>query len=147
MTPTRPSRGDTVMKSEVDAHAARGAPAGLGARAASRARWRHAARLLALGLFFTAGPGEADVPTVADSAACNEEARQGYRSPWISPTSKDETGAAAARQSRGDTGSAPGAREHVTHSADPQLHGMDGEGAKDAAYRAAYRICMRRRGF
>jgi hypothetical protein len=40
-----------------------------------------------------------------------------------------------------------GGAGQVTHSPDLQIHGMDGEGAKDAAYRAAYRVCMRRDGF
>ena len=41
----------------------------------------------------------------------------------------------------------PGVAAHVTQSPDPQIHGMDGEGAKDATYRAAYRVCMRQKGF
>jgi hypothetical protein len=32
-------------------------------------------------------------------------------------------------------------------SADPPIHGMDADGAKNAAYQAAYRSCMRRKGF
>ena len=35
----------------------------------------------------------------------------------------------------------------LVNSSDPQIHGMSGEGAKDAAYQAAYRSCMRRKGF
>jgi hypothetical protein len=35
----------------------------------------------------------------------------------------------------------------VIESSDPQIHGMQGEGAKNAAYQAAYRSCMRRKGF
>ncbi len=35
----------------------------------------------------------------------------------------------------------------VIKSSDPQIHGMDAEGAKDARYQAAYRSCMRRKGF
>jgi len=31
--------------------------------------------------------------------------------------------------------------------ADPQIRGMAPEGAKTAAYQAAYRSCMRRKGF
>ena len=33
------------------------------------------------------------------------------------------------------------------HSPDPQIHGMETEGAKSATYQAAYRSCMRRKGF
>jgi hypothetical protein len=35
----------------------------------------------------------------------------------------------------------------VIESPDPQLHGMEAEGAQNAAYQAAYRSCMRRKGF
>jgi hypothetical protein len=35
----------------------------------------------------------------------------------------------------------------VIESPDPQIHGMDAEGAKNPAYQAAYRSCMRRKGF
>ena len=35
----------------------------------------------------------------------------------------------------------------ATQSPDAQIHGMDAEGAKDPAYRAAYRVCMRKNGF
>jgi hypothetical protein len=35
----------------------------------------------------------------------------------------------------------------IVHSPDPQIHGMEAEGAKDATFQAAYRSCMRRKGF
>jgi hypothetical protein len=35
----------------------------------------------------------------------------------------------------------------VIESPDPQIHGMDAEGAKNPGYQAAYRSCMRRKGF
>jgi len=35
----------------------------------------------------------------------------------------------------------------VIESSDPQSHGRKAEGAKDATYQAAYRSCMRRKGF
>jgi hypothetical protein len=35
----------------------------------------------------------------------------------------------------------------VIESSDPQIHGMKAAGAKDATYQAAYRSCMRRKGF
>jgi len=35
----------------------------------------------------------------------------------------------------------------VIESSDPQIHGMNAEGAKNATYQAAYRSCMRRKGF
>jgi hypothetical protein len=36
---------------------------------------------------------------------------------------------------------------NVIESSDPQIHGMNAEGAKNATYQAAYRTCMRRKGF
>jgi hypothetical protein len=35
----------------------------------------------------------------------------------------------------------------IIQSSDPQIHGMEAEGAKQATYQAAYRSCMRRKGF
>ena len=52
-----------------------------------------------------------------------------------------------ARQARDETAKLPGASGPPTHSADPEIHGMDGAGAQDAVYRAAYCVCMRRHGF
>jgi hypothetical protein len=38
-------------------------------------------------------------------------------------------------------------RGETSRSEDPQLAGIDPEGAKDPAYQAAYRTCMRKSGF
>ena len=95
----------------------------------------------------TSGMVHADVPTAGDIAACNQEAREGVRDRAASPTSKDQAGADAARTAGAQTAEGRGAKTAVTQSSDPQIHGMDGEGAKDAAYRAAYRVCMRQKGF
>jgi hypothetical protein len=98
------------------------------------------AAVLALGV---CGVAQAQVPKTEDIAACNHEAREAIRkgpgSRHASPNTKDESRAAGAR--RGD---APAASPEST---DPQLEGMDAEGAKDAAYQAAYRTCMRKAGF
>jgi hypothetical protein len=120
--------------------------AGGGSRTASR-RTRGAAPLLVAGLCLAFGIAEADVPTIEDIAACNGEAREGFQNRSVSPTSKDEAGADTARRARGSTVTVLDAAGDVTQSADPQIHGMDGEGAKNARYRAAYRVCMRRKGF
>ena len=88
------------------------------------------------GIAGAAGPNDEDI------AACNEAARDEFRSRSIAPISKDEAGADAAR-----TAAPTGGLEHATQSPDPQVHGMDGDGARDAAYRAVYRVCMRKRGF
>ena len=103
--------------------------------------------LLVAGLSGGLGVAYAEVPTAGDIAACNREARERFQSGAASPTSKDEAGADAARKARDETATLPGTSGHPTHSADPQIHGMDGAGAQDAVYRAAYRVCMRRRGF
>ncbi|PYN26930.1 MAG: hypothetical protein DMD76_09020 [Candidatus Rokuibacteriota bacterium] len=89
----------------------------------------------------------ADVPTIADMTACNQEAREESRDRSASPNSKDQVDAEAARRQRAGTAAIPGAAGAVTQSEDPQIHGMDAHGATDAAYRAAYRVCMRKKGF
>jgi hypothetical protein len=93
------------------------------------------------------GTAQADVPTVVDFAACNQEAQERHQTRSSSPNSKDQTGAEAARRAGGGAAVVPGSAGSVAPSPDPQLNGMDGEGAKDATYRAAYRVCMRKRGF
>lgn len=95
--------------------------------------------LLLAGLHGALGIAHADVPGAGDIAACNREAQERVRGRAGPPTSKDEAGADAARKA------VAGPAE--TQSGDAQIHGMEGEGAKDAAYRAAYRVCMRRHGF
>lgn len=80
------------------------------------------------------------VPNAENFAACNAEARDAVKSrsgegAAASPIMKDRQRADEARQ--GETG----------RSGDPQLAGIDPEGAKDPAYQAAYRTCMRKSGF
>jgi hypothetical protein len=78
------------------------------------------------------------LPIRADFASCNAEAVDGVSARSSSapvPNTKDNERAAAIR--RGDAPS----------SADAQLNGIDLERASDPAYQAAYRTCMRRRGF
>jgi hypothetical protein len=108
-----------------------------------RPRTLAVATLVIAGLYVTLGTACADVPTVEDIAACNQQAREGLRDRTVFPTRKDDTAAVVARTKRTVIGEGRG----PTQSSDPQIHGMDGEGAKDAVYRAAYRVCMRRRGF
>ena len=117
-----------------------------GARAPSM-RTLAVAILLVAGLHGTLGIAHADVPTAKDIATCNREAQAGVRDRAVSPTSKDEAGAGAARKASAEGVERPGETSAVTQSADPQIHGMEGEGAKDAAYRGAYRVCMRQKGF
>ncbi len=108
---------------------------------------RRVAIVLGVALHLGAVIAHADVPTIADMTACNQEAREGFRDRSTSPTSKDQVDAQAVRRERQGTAVVPGAAGAVTQSEDPQIHGMDTEGATDAAYRAAYRVCMRKRRF
>ena len=105
------------------------------------------ALLLAAGIQGGFGPAHADVPNDGHIAACNRAAHEELRGGAVSPTPKDEAGAAAARKAGTDTADRPGAITAATQSVDPQIHGMGSEGAKNAAYRAAYRVCMRQSGF
>ena len=90
---------------------------------------------------------DADVPKPEDIVACNHEAQEatvkGNDSRGASPNAGDHSRAADAR--RGTASSArPGGDPRAS---DPQLEGMDPDGAKDPAYQAAYRTCMRKAGF
>jgi hypothetical protein len=85
-----------------------------------------------------------DVPTLADIAACNSDAGSATSGSAI------PTGADHARADRARTVATAGPKDAVAGvvaSADPQIHGMEGEGSKDARYQAVYRSCMRRKGF
>jgi hypothetical protein len=91
-------------------------------------------------LLLAASTGQTSVPTAENFAACNAEARDALKrpsadSPAASPIMKDEKRAGEAR------------RGEPTRSDDAQLTGMDPEGAKNPAYQAAYRTCMRKSGF
>lgn len=97
--------------------------------------------LLALG---AARRADGEVPTAADVAACNEQAPGAVKAGTSSPIRNDHARAASAR---GTTSAGTDATGGAIESSDPQIHGMEAEGAKDAGYQAAYRICMRQRGF
>ena len=89
---------------------------------------------------------DAEVATAADFAACNEEAPQAVKAGTASPIRGDQSRADRARASAMTTDSTA-IRAKVIESSDPQIHGMAADGAKDATYQAAYRSCMRRKGF
>ena len=114
----------------------------------SRGRLRPMRRVVMLGVALHVGSVivHADVPSSADMTTCNQEAREESRDRSASPNSKDQVDAEAARRQR-DTAVIPVAAGAVTQSEDPQIHGMDAHGATNAAYRATYRVCMRKRGF
>lgn len=111
------------------------------------ARTPMVAILLAAGLLGAPGLALADVPTAGDIATCNREAHERVRGLAGPPTAKDEADADAARKGASKTAEHPGQTAAGTQSSDPQIHGMEATGAKDATYRAAYRVCMRRAGF
>jgi hypothetical protein len=94
-----------------------------------------------------AGIGYAQVPTAGDIVACNTEAQHAIRPgtpkpDTAQPNAQDHARAADARRTDGTIPDSRG-----TRSEDPQLAGMNAAGAKDPAYQAAYRTCMRRAGF
>jgi hypothetical protein len=89
---------------------------------------------------------DGEVPTAADFAACNEQAPEAIKTGSASPTMRDHARAESVRGGA-RTASSTDFTGNVIESADPQIHGMEGEGAKNATYQAAYRSCMRRKGF
>jgi hypothetical protein len=108
----------------------------------SRAVAVAAMTLLSLALV---GPTRADVPTVGDFAACNATAHHEMKSASASPNALDHQRAETARTVVPARSAEPAGR--IVESGDPQIHGMESEGAKHAAFQAAYRSCMRRKGF
>lgn len=111
-------------------------------------RRRHVTLFAAGIVFATFSVGYAQVPRAEDIAACNAEARRAVHAGTTSKdspgaTAKDHKQAAGARSTK-ETGQVAG---DGVKSDDPQVAGMDAEGAKDAGYRAAYRTCMRKAGF
>jgi hypothetical protein len=86
------------------------------------------------------------VPTAADVTACNDQAPTVVKAGAASPTTSDHARAKGARDGAPATGVGDFKLSPIV-SSDPQIHGMSAEGAKDATYQAAYRSCMRRKGF
>jgi hypothetical protein len=86
------------------------------------------------------------VPVPADFAVCNAEAMGAVKAGSASPTKDDHARADRARAATSAPKSGDSTRAAI-ESSDPQIHGMEAEGAKQPPYQAAYRSCMRRRGF
>jgi hypothetical protein len=106
-------------------------------------RCKHITFFAAVFVCATSSAAYPQVPKAEDIAACNLEAQRAVRAGTGSaesalPNAKDQSRAAEARE----TGTTGGGK-----SDDPQLAGMNPEGAKDPAYQAAYRTCMRKAGF
>ena len=96
--------------------------------------------LIIAALLLAASTGASSVPTAENFAACNAEARDAVKrptadSPAASPIMKDSQRADEAR------------RGNASRTDDAQLTGIDPDGAKNPAYQAAYRSCMRKSGF
>jgi len=89
---------------------------------------------------------DGEIPTAADFAACNDEAPEAVKAGIASPIMGDHVRAETARAGAMTINSID-FTSRVVESADPQIHGMKAAGAKDATYQAAYRSCMRRKGF
>ena len=88
------------------------------------------------------------VPNAQDIAVCNVEAQRAVSAATVSgdspqPNTKDHSRAAEAHR----TNTTPQTTGGGVTSDDPQLAGMNVEGAKDPVYQAAYRTCMRKAGF
>jgi hypothetical protein len=112
--------------------------------------WTGTGPAIAVMLFVSlvvAGAAHGQVPTVADIAACNEEAPRAMKAGSASPTTGDQARADSARVSAPAKTATETATTSVIESSDPQIHGMERAGANNAAYQAAYRSCMRRKGF
>ena len=99
----------------------------------------------------------AQVPKPEDMKSCNEKAKSELETASASPrTDRDvKSGPTAgsppinpnaASPRPAESGKAP-ATSVAVQEKDPQLQGIDPEGAKDPAYVAAYKTCMRQAGF
>jgi hypothetical protein len=99
-------------------------------------------------------PAHAEVPTAADFAACNKKAAEQSASDAVSVSPrtdlpKDATQLPADARPKPD---AAGVHKDQSGPAlssdkDPQIEGLASDRASDKAYVAAYRSCMRQRGF
>jgi len=112
-------------------------------------RWRNSlivtAFLLGLATLGWGAVARADVPKPEDVATCNGEAKEAVRKGSAAPSTPAPTATderRAADQRRRDAPRAPGAQ-----ASDPQIEGMDAQGAKNPMYQAAYRTCMRKNGY
>ena len=123
---------------------------------------------------FAAGLARAEVPTPTDFAACNMRAAEGAASDTASASPRTDQASRAgqlpsdvrstppsAAAPRGDAvqppspagkaGATPLMRDPsgrtLSSDKDPQIEGMAADRANDKGYIAAYRSCMRQRGF
>ena len=88
----------------------------------------------------------AQTPTSADFTVCNADAQVAVKAGTATPTTKDYVRVESARTDSAATWTTWVGPVRM-ESSDPQLAGMATDGITDAAYRATYRTCMRRKGF
>ena len=118
------------------------------------------------GLVMAAGPAAAEVPTAADFAGCNMKAAEQVAADAVSASPRTDLPRDATKlpsdvkpaPPRVSSPAPPGRADGATVSKDPtgatlssdkdpQIEGMAADRAGDPAYVAAYRSCMRQRGF
>ena len=100
-----------------------------------------------------AWPARAEVPTGEDFAACNMKAAQEAASDAVSASPRTEGAPRAGQLPPDARPKAPAQMLHdptgttLSSDKDPQINGMAANRATDPGYVAAYRSCMRQRGF
>ena len=116
----------------------------------ARSAWMVAIALL----FFAAWPARAEVPAAADFAACNmkagdEAAPNGVSASPRTDLPKDATKLPSDAKPKAGVPLSPKDPTGATLSSDkdPQIEGLAADRANDKMYVAAYRACMRQRGF
>jgi hypothetical protein len=99
-------------------------------------------------------PAHAEVPTAADFAACNMKAAEQSAADAVSASPRTDL-PKDATQLPADAKPKPGGAgvlkdqsgPALSSDKDPQIEGLARDRASDKAYVAAYRSCMRQRGF
>ena len=100
-------------------------------------------------VFFTPIGASAQIPTKEDSIHCNEKVKEELGTASASPRldASDPNRPAPSPEVNRPTAEVQKESAKDNRVADPQLQGIDPEGAKDPAYVAAYKKCMRQSGF
>jgi hypothetical protein len=93
-------------------------------------------------------PAHAEVPTAADFAACNAKAAEDVKADAASasPSTALPKDATQLPPDTRTQSSDPSGRT-LSSEKDPQIEGLAADRASDKVYVAAYRSCMRQRGF
>ena len=101
-----------------------------------------------------AGPAWAEVPTATDFAACNTKAAEEAAADGASAAPRTDLPKGATQlppDTKPKAGGSPSPRDPtgttLSSDKDPQIEGLAADRATDKAYVAAYRACMRQRGF